>query len=85
MRKDVIRTKIKEIEECVGLVEEHLPDTFEGFSSMGLINKKNRGIFRERRMRRGIYMGSPVETLAERPDMHFILLESIGKSLIDSI
>ncbi|MCK4476131.1 MAG: DUF86 domain-containing protein [Methanophagales archaeon] len=37
MRKDVIKTKIKEIEESIGLVEEHLPDTFEEFSSMGLI------------------------------------------------
>jgi len=37
IRKDIIRTKIKEIEESVGLVEENLPDTYEEFSSMGLI------------------------------------------------
>jgi len=37
MRRAVIRTKIKEIEECVGLVEEHLPETFEEFSEMGLL------------------------------------------------
>jgi hypothetical protein len=29
MRKEIIRTKIKEIVEGIGLVEEHLPDTFE--------------------------------------------------------
>jgi len=37
MREEIIRTKTKEILEGVGLVEEHLPDTFEEFSSMGLI------------------------------------------------
>jgi len=37
MRKEIIRTKIKEIEESIRLVEEHLPDIFEEFSSMGLI------------------------------------------------
>ena len=37
MRKEIIRTKIKEIEESIRLVGEHLPDTFEEFSSMGLI------------------------------------------------
>jgi uncharacterized protein YutE (UPF0331/DUF86 family) len=37
IRRDVIRTKIKEMEESIGLVEEHLPDTFEDFSGMGLI------------------------------------------------
>jgi len=37
MRKEIIRTKIKEIVEGIGLVEEHLPDTFEEFSGMGLI------------------------------------------------
>lgn len=37
MRKEVIRTKIKEIVEGIGLVEEHLPDTFEKFSDMELI------------------------------------------------
>ena len=37
MRKEIIRTKIKEIEESIELVGENLPDTFEVFSSMGLI------------------------------------------------
>ena len=37
MRKEIIRTKIKEIEESIELVGENLPDTFEEFSSMGLI------------------------------------------------
>ena len=36
-RENIIRTKIKEIEESLKLVEKHLPDTFEEFSSMGLI------------------------------------------------
>jgi len=29
MRKEIIRTKIKEIEESIELVGENLPDTFE--------------------------------------------------------
>jgi uncharacterized protein YutE (UPF0331/DUF86 family) len=37
MRKEIIRTKVKEIEESIGLVEEHLPGTFDEFASMGLI------------------------------------------------
>jgi len=37
MRKEIIRTKIKEIEESIELVGENLPDTFEEFSRMGLI------------------------------------------------
>ncbi len=37
MRKKIIRTKMKEIEESIRLVEEHLPDTFEEFSDLGLI------------------------------------------------
>ncbi|HJH26775.1 MAG TPA: DUF86 domain-containing protein [Methanophagales archaeon] len=37
MRKEIIRTKIKEIEESIELVGENLPGTFEVFSSMGLI------------------------------------------------
>ncbi|KUK04259.1 type VII toxin-antitoxin system HepT family RNase toxin [Methermicoccus shengliensis] len=37
MREEIIRTKIKEIKESIGLVEEHLPDKFEEFSSMGLV------------------------------------------------
>ena len=37
MRKDFIRTKIKEIEESLKLVEESLPDTFEKFLDLGLV------------------------------------------------
>ncbi len=37
MRKEIIRTKMKEIEESIRLVEENLPDTFEEFSDLGLI------------------------------------------------
>jgi uncharacterized protein YutE (UPF0331/DUF86 family) len=37
MRKELIRTKMKEIEESIRSVEEHFPDTFEEFSSMGLV------------------------------------------------
>ncbi len=37
MRKEIIRTKIKEMEESIELVGANLPDTFEEFSSMGLI------------------------------------------------
>lgn len=37
IRSDIIRTKIKEMEESIRLVEEHLPDTFEEFSDLGLI------------------------------------------------
>ncbi|NOZ76417.1 MAG: DUF86 domain-containing protein [Euryarchaeota archaeon] len=37
MRKDIIRTKMKEIEESITSVEEHLPKSFEEFSSMGLV------------------------------------------------
>jgi len=37
MRKEIIRTKIKEIEESIGLAGEHLPSTFEEFSGLGLI------------------------------------------------
>jgi len=37
MRKEIIRTKMKEIEESIRLVEEHLPDTFEEFAGLGLI------------------------------------------------
>jgi len=37
IRTDIIRTKIKEIEESLNLVEEHLPSTFEEFSGLGLI------------------------------------------------
>ena len=37
MRKKIIRTKMKEIEESIRLVEENLPDTFEEFSDLGLI------------------------------------------------
>ena len=37
MRETLIRTKIKEIEESLRLVEENLPDTFEEFSRLGLV------------------------------------------------
>ena len=37
IRSDIIRTKMKEMEESIRLVEEHLPDTFEEFSDLGLI------------------------------------------------
>lgn len=37
MREALIRTKIKEIEEGLRLVEENLPDTFEEFSRLGLV------------------------------------------------
>jgi len=37
MRSALIRTKLKEIEESIGLVEEHLPATFEAFSQLGLV------------------------------------------------
>ena len=37
MREEIIRTKIREIKESIRLVEEHLPDSFEDFSSMGRI------------------------------------------------
>ena len=36
MRKDVIRTKVKEIEESLKLVEEKLPHTFGEFLSLDL-------------------------------------------------
>lgn len=37
IRKDIIRTKMKEIKESIGLVEQNLPGTFEEFSGLGLI------------------------------------------------
>ena len=37
MRKRIIRTKMKEIEESIKLVEEHLPESFEEFSDLGLV------------------------------------------------
>lgn len=37
MRTDIIRTKIKEIEESIELVSNHFPDTFEEFSALGLV------------------------------------------------
>lgn len=36
-RRDVIRTKIKEIEESIQLVKDNLPDNFADFSGLGLI------------------------------------------------
>jgi len=37
VRKTIIRTKLKEIEESVKLVEENTPETFKEFSSLGLV------------------------------------------------
>ncbi len=37
MRGDIIRTKIKEMDESITLIKEHLPDTFEEFSNLGLV------------------------------------------------
>lgn len=37
MRSALIRTKVKEIEESIGLVEEHLPTSFDEFSQLGLV------------------------------------------------
>ncbi|RLG58924.1 MAG: DUF86 domain-containing protein [Candidatus Hydrothermarchaeota archaeon] len=37
MRKRIIRTKMKEIEESIRLVEEYLPESFEEFSNLGLV------------------------------------------------
>ena len=33
----MIRTKIKEMDESITLIKEHLPDTFEEFSNLGLV------------------------------------------------
>jgi len=37
MRTDIIQTKIKEIEENIKIIKEHLPETFDDFSKLGLI------------------------------------------------
>lgn len=37
MRNDIIKTKIKEMEESLKLVEKYLPDTFEEFSNLELV------------------------------------------------
>jgi len=37
MRKEIIRTKIKEIEESLDLVKTHLPSGFEEFLNLGLV------------------------------------------------
>ncbi len=37
MRADIIRTKIKEIEESLKLVENNMPESFEKFSNLGLV------------------------------------------------
>ncbi|MFX0068891.1 MAG: DUF86 domain-containing protein [Promethearchaeota archaeon] len=37
MRREIIKTKIREIEESVKLVKEHLPDNFEEFLNLGLV------------------------------------------------
>ena len=37
MRKDIIRTKMKEVEESVHLIEKHLPEDFEEFNKLDII------------------------------------------------
>ena len=37
MRTDIIQTKIKEIEENLKIIKEHLPENFDEFSKLGLI------------------------------------------------
>lgn len=37
MRKDIIKTKLKEIEGSTKLVKENLPGNFEDFSKLGLV------------------------------------------------
>ena len=37
MRREIIRTKIREIEESIKLVKEHLPKSFEEFLNLGLV------------------------------------------------
>ncbi|MBS3749455.1 MAG: DUF86 domain-containing protein [Candidatus Thermoplasmatota archaeon] len=37
MRIDIIQTKIKEIEENLKIIKEHLPENFDEFSTLGLI------------------------------------------------
>jgi len=37
MRADIIRIKIKEMDESITLIKKHLPDTFEEFSNLGLV------------------------------------------------
>jgi len=37
MRKDIIKTKIKEIEECIEIIKENLPEELENFLELGLI------------------------------------------------
>lgn len=37
IRKDVIRVKITEIMECIDLVRDHLPKSYDEFSDLGLI------------------------------------------------
>ena len=44
MRREIIKTKIREIEESVKLVNEHLPKNFEEFLNLGLVKD---GIYRK--------------------------------------
>ncbi len=37
MRTSLIRTKVKEIEESLQVIEEHIPDDIEDFLSLGII------------------------------------------------
>ncbi len=37
MREDIIKTKLKEIEESIKVIKENLPDKFEKFLDLGLV------------------------------------------------
>ena len=37
MRKDIIQTKLREIEENLDLISKNLPDNFDDFSNLGLV------------------------------------------------
>ena len=37
MRTDLIRTKLREIEENLVLISKHLPDSYNDFSNLGLV------------------------------------------------
>ena len=37
MRTEIIQTKIKEIEDSLNLIDDHLPSTIDKFSNLGLI------------------------------------------------
>jgi len=62
MRGALIKTKLKEIDESIRLVGEHLPDTFEEFSSMGLIKD---GIYKNRGVPGGLLGGCSLNMIAK--------------------